>query len=148
MIPVSRIPAKLLRISLLLAMTIMVSCTFFRAPGADDCDKILERDQMKDILTDMYLLDAYLAEYQYSQPKVRDSIWHYYGGIFHKHNVTAHDFHMALECYLLDRDELDAIHEEILNRMSVMESELEYLDIEVLDDYIPDIPLGVVPDSL
>ncbi len=127
---------------------LLASCTFFRAPGTDDCEKILEREHMKDILTDMYLLDAYMTEYQHAEPKLRDSLWHYYGGVFIKHNVSPEEFRTALDCYLLDRDELNAIHEEILNRFSVMESELEYVDQDVLDEFIPDVPPGVAPDTL
>ncbi len=140
---------KVIRLMLLAAIVALASCSFFRAPGTDDCDKILERDQMTDILADMYLLDVYLTEYQHIEHKVRDSLWHYYGGIFLKHNVSAEDFRIAIDCYLLDRDALDAIHEEILNRMSVMKSELEYVDQDLFNGLVPDVPPGVaLPDSL
>ncbi|GEM_PF-1185727 len=107
------------------------SCNFFRAPGRDDCDKLLPRETMVDVLSDMYLLEAFLVEYQHVQRGVRDSSAYYYAGLFNRHGVDPAEFEAALECYLLDRREMDLIHEMMLNRLSVMESEEEQmLDID------------------
>ncbi len=108
-------------------VSLLAACTFFRAPGRDDCDKILGRDQMAAILADIYVLEAFLLEYQHVNRKVRDSARYYYGGIFYSHGVDALDFEAALDCYLLDAGEMDLIHEKMLNRLSVMESEAEPL---------------------
>ncbi len=103
------------------------ACTFFRAPGKEDCDKILSREQMADILTEIYILEAFLMEYQYIERRVTDSAKYYYGGIFRHHDVDPDDFDEALDCYLLDEREMDRIHEKMLNRLSIMESEAEQL---------------------
>lgn len=106
-------------------LLLQISCTFFRAPGRDDCDKILGREQMVAILADIYLLEAFLMEYQHVDRKVRDSSGYYYGGIFDRHGVDARDFEEALDCYLLDAREMERIHEDLLQRLSIMESEAE-----------------------
>lgn len=108
-------------------MLLFSSCNFFRAPGRDDCDKLLSRETMVDVLSDMYLLEAFLVEYQHVQRGVRDSSEYYYAGLFDRHGVEPEQFEAALECYLLDRREMDLIHEMMLNRLSVMETEEEQL---------------------
>lgn len=99
------------------------SCTFFRAPGRDDCDKILTREQMVDVLTDIYLLESFLSEYRHIDNRITDSADFYYSGVFKHHNIEAVEFEDAVNCYLLDSREMDLIHELMLNRLSVMQSE-------------------------
>ncbi len=111
---------------ILIAMCLFfASCGFFRAPGKEKCDKILPREQMTDILTDIYLLEAFLREYQHIEPDFKDSVQYYYSVLFHKHAVAIDVFEEALNCYLLDRREIDIIHETMLNRLSLIESEIE-----------------------
>lgn len=112
---------------LIASMMLFSSCNFFRAPGKDDCDKLLPRETMVDVLSDMYLLEAFLVEYQHVQEGVRDSTEYYYAGLFDRHGIDPEQFEEALECYLLDRREMDLIHEMMLNRLSVMETEEEQM---------------------
>ncbi len=116
----------LLKACVLIAMCLLVaSCGFFRAPGKHKCDKILPREQMTDILTDIYVLEAFLREYQHIEPDFNDSIQYYYRALFDKHEVDREVFEEALNCYLLDRKEIDIIHETMLNHLSLIESEVE-----------------------
>ncbi len=111
------------RFALLLGMVFIVSCTFFRAPGKDDCEKLLGRQQMVEILTDIYLLEGFIAEYQYQGYTISDSAETYYARVFQKHNLDPQLFEESLACYLLDRQEMDIIHEMMLNNLSIMEGE-------------------------
>lgn len=113
--------ARLFLVSALLLT--LAACTFFRAPGRDDCDKILGREKMADILTDIYLLEAFMLEYQHIERRIRDSANHYYRGIFDHYGIDPADFDEALSCYLLDIHEMERIHEKMLSRLSIMESE-------------------------
>lgn len=124
----------------LILVSIFSSCRFFRAPGKDDCDKILPRDMMVEVLTDIYLLEAFLAEYQHIERRVRDSASYYYGGIFSAHGLDPFEFELALSCYLLDRNEMDLIHEMMLNRLSMMESEVEQQFLDQEADFNEMIP--------
>ena len=116
---------KPFRLFLIVVITFwMTACGFFRAPGKDKCDKILSREKMTNILTDIYLLEAYIREQQQFDRSINDSINYYYHRMLRQYNVELSLFETALDCYLLDRQEMDAIHEEMLNRLSIKESEI------------------------
>ncbi len=109
-------------------LSVMVtSCNFFRAPGKDKCDKIIPLKKMTDILEDVYLLEAYMISSQSSHMHGRDSVMYYYGGLFEKHGVTKWEFEMALNCYLLNERDMLTIHEEILQRFSLLQSKAEQI---------------------
>ena len=108
---------------ILMLAFLFASCGFFRAPGKDKCDKILSKSQMTDILIDIYMLEAFIREYQQIEPKAKDSAFYFYEALFKRHSVERHVFEEALDCYLLDRRDMDTIHEEMLNRLSLIESE-------------------------
>ncbi len=103
---------------------------------------------MTNILTDIYLYETFVREYQQLEPAIRDSVKYHYAGIFQYYDVESAVFQEALDCYLLDQREMDAIHEEILNRLSIMESEVQQVEDDALDDYVPDRPLSTPPDTL
>jgi hypothetical protein len=108
--------------AILMLAFLVTSCNFFRAPGKDKCDKIISIKKMIDILEEVYLLEAYLLEPKSSQIHNEDSVIYYYGGLFEKHGVTKWEFEMALNCYLLNEKDMLTIHEELLNRFSILQS--------------------------
>lgn len=101
----------------------LASCGFFRSPGKDRCDKKLSKEQMTDILTDIYMLEAYIREYQRTEPAAKDSAKYFFEVLFLRHGVEKSVFEKALDCYLLDREAMEIIHEDILTRLSLIESE-------------------------
>ena len=115
---------KLLMIILVAALT---ACGFFRAPGKDSCDKILSREQMTEILTDVYFLEVYIREIRHYADELDDSVKVFYQALFQKHGIEFETFQEALDCYLLDRREMELIHEKILNELSIRESKAERL---------------------
>jgi hypothetical protein len=114
---------KSLIILLVTLVSLMGGCNFFRSPGKETCEKIISRQKMTQILTDVYLLEGYLIDVQITRPKVRDSAAWYYSQIFQKHDITYEVFDQALSCYLLHADEIALIHEEILNDLSIRMTE-------------------------
>lgn len=126
---------------LIFLLLFLAGCTFFRAPGRDRCDKILSREKMTDLLTDIYLLEGYLLELQSINPQLQDSIADYYAGLLDRHDVTYQEFEQALSCYLLHEREMQQIHEDVLQRFSIMESQSE--------PFMPDSqpPGSQMPDS-
>lgn len=115
------------RLILLVLITGFASCGFFRAPGKDSCDKILSREKMTEILTDVYLLEALLREYRQETEAADDSAAVFYRTLFLNHDVDPELFQQALDCYLLDKREMELIHEQILSDLSVREGEAESL---------------------
>ncbi len=105
------------------ALILLGSCGFFRAPGKDRCEKILPMEKMTAILTDVYLLEGFLAEESGYNPEITDSAKYFYAWVFDKHNTSYEEFQDALDCYLLHRSDMEKIHEEMLNRFSIMEGE-------------------------
>ncbi|MFO7977134.1 MAG: DUF4296 domain-containing protein [Bacteroidales bacterium] len=98
---------------------LMWGCHFFTAPGKDECDKIISREEMIAVLTDVYLMEGYLLDMQNSRPEIRDSAAFFYSRVFDKHGITYETFDEALNCYLLHREEMMAIHESILSELSI-----------------------------
>jgi hypothetical protein len=113
------------RIYIIISVIALAGCTFFQAPGKDRCDKIISREKMTGILTDVYLLEGYLLELQVSRPNIRDSAAFFFQTLFEKHDISYETFNKALSCYLLHRDDIEKIHEDILNQLSIMLSETQ-----------------------
>lgn len=116
----------MLRLPIILSLLLIVaSCGFFRSPDKERCRSILPREKMTDMLTDIYLLEAYLSDKQTYYHETRDSVDYYFAAIYQKHGVHYNEFKQALDCYLLHRSEMELIHEEILNRLSIKQSEAD-----------------------
>jgi hypothetical protein len=108
---------------------------------------------MTDLLTDIYLMEGFLMELQPFNPGIQDSLANYYAGLLDKHGVSFQDFEQALACYLLHEREMQLIHEEILQRYSIMESQVEpfmpesQAPVEAPDDRLNSEYREVQPDK-
>lgn len=85
---------------------------------------MISREKMTDLLTDMYILEGFFQEVKVASSHMQDTIIYYYGGLFEKHGVTRWEFQEALACYLLHEKEMQKIHDEVLQRLSIYESEI------------------------
>ncbi len=79
---------------------------------------------MIDLLTEVFLLEAHIG-HQQPMTNIRDSIPHLYGGLFQKHGVTADKFEKAFECYMLDRDLMNSVLDEVLSNISIARSKAD-----------------------
>jgi len=136
--------AALQRFIILSLIIIAGACNFFRSPGKDKCDKIVSREKMTDILTDVYLMEGYLQETSIVSYQTYDSIMYYYAGLFDKHGITRHIFIEALSCYLLNENDIHVIHDSVLQRLSILESGLSLLSAEPVDEAGACFPLVFV----
>lgn len=141
---------KITRILLILLTLLIGGCNFFRAPGTDDCDKIIPQNKMMDLLAEVYMLEAFLQEAKSSSPGLQDTIRYYYAGLFLKHGVTHWEFDQALRCYLLSEADMLEIHDEILRRFSIYETEIRYIGSEgsYLDEDFTPLVFTLPEDSL
>ncbi len=98
----------------------LLSCTFFSGKGK--CERLIEKEKMVEIMTDLYLLEAYIQITARSRPEIQDSLHYLYAGLFKKHDISRETFNKALECYSLDRDKMAYLNEEVLNNISIIES--------------------------
>jgi len=101
------------------------SCGFFRSAERERCNRILSEEQLTLILLDLYLTEGFLSEKQSLLRYPVDSVRYYFDGVFEQHQVSFETFKEALTCYLLRQEEMEAIHEEILNRITIMQSEVQ-----------------------
>lgn len=108
------------------AVIFLGGCNFFRAPGKDSCAKIISKQKMVDLLSDIYLMEAFLQTEKMGSPHYEDTVMYYYAGLFQRHEISRETFREALSCYLLHEKEIQDIHEEIMQRYSMLESELAF----------------------
>ncbi len=98
----------------------LLSCTFFSGRGK--CERLISKEKMVEIMTDMYLLEAYIQVTARTRPEITDSVHYLYAGLFNEHDVTKETFDKAFECYSLDREKMEYLNEEVLNNISIIES--------------------------
>jgi hypothetical protein len=110
---------KLILSLVFLLILFLAGCNFF---GVNGCR--LDRRTMVNVLTDVFLLESQLSQHQ-SIYDTRDSIAHYYAGIFKKHNITSEQFDKAFECYLLDEQDMIWIMDEVLSSLSIIQSRID-----------------------
>ncbi len=99
---------------------LLPSCNFFIGKGK--CERIIEKEKMVEIMTDIYLLEAYIQINARTRPEIEDSLHYFYSGLFKKYDISVETFDKALECYLLDKDKISYLNEEVLNNISIIES--------------------------
>ncbi len=99
---------------------------------SSQCERIIEKDKMIEILTDMYLLEAYIHNELDIKAfhKKRDTTPYFYATLFNKHDVSKDVFDKAFHCYASDRKEIDYINEEVINTISLMHSKESQKEVE------------------
>ncbi len=111
------------RISILLILALSFSaCNWFSSENK--CEKHLDRRTMANLLTDVFLLESQISN-QPAAAEIRDSVAHYYAGIFDKYGITYEDFEKAFECYLLDQENMAWVMDEVLSAISIQQSKLD-----------------------
>jgi hypothetical protein len=105
-----------------LILLFIISCGVFDRPHP--CQQIINKETMATIVTEAFLLESYLSSHK-SSMIVRDSVPYYYAAIFQKHGVTHKEFDEALRCYLLDRDQMNWLLDDVLSILSIEQSRTE-----------------------
>lgn len=98
------------------------ACTWFSSEN--ECEQHLDRRTMANILTDVFLLESQISN-QPASLEIRDSVAHYYAGIFDKYEISYLEFEKAYECYLLDQDNMAWVMDEVLSAISIQQSKLD-----------------------
>ncbi len=120
---------KLSKISLLLFLPgflLMPSCELLT--GKTKCERIIEKDKMVNIMVDKYLLESYIKVHSRKNPSVEDSVHYYYRNLFNKHNISKKTFDKAFECYSMDKELAINLQEEVMNKISIIESKKHKYD--------------------
>ncbi len=128
---------------IVMVLFLFSTCTFFSSKSK--CERIIEKDKMVDVMTDIYLLEAYIQITSRSRSSIRDSVDYLYAGLFDKHNITKETYDKAFECYSLDRELMLGISEEVFNTISIIESQKQ--DDETVADDEPALKEIPLPDD-
>lgn len=116
---------KIILVLMAMVLPTMSGCSYFRSPAREkDCEKLLPRHTMIDLLTDVYLLESFMVEERLYTAPNRDTLVYYYAGLFEKYGVDPWVFEQTLDCYLRQTANMLQINEEILNRLLILESEV------------------------
>lgn len=112
-------------IVVILSLFLLTSCRFFQSAEREVCKKILSKEQMTDILFDLYITEGFLTERQAQLAFPQDSVAIFFDGILEKHQVSFQTFQEALNCYLMHPLDLEIIHEALLTRLKVERTRLQ-----------------------
>ena len=112
-------------IVVILSIFLLSSCRFFQSAEREVCKKILSKEQMTDILYDIYVTEGFLTERQAQLVIPQDSVAIFFDGIMEKHQVSFQTFQEALNCYLMHPLDLEVIHEALLTRLKVERTRLQ-----------------------
>jgi hypothetical protein len=100
----------------------IVSCGLYQ--DENPCSKHLDRQTMVNIVTEVFLLESYVATHS-SAASIRDSVPYYYAGIFQKYGTDARGFEDAFKCYLLDREQMNLLLDDVLSTLSIAQSKAQ-----------------------
>ena len=89
---------------------------------SNPCGSKMEKEKFIEVMTDVYLVEAYLETLHASKENINDSVSFYYNVLFSKHSIEKAQLKEAVECYVLERELMTEIHDEVLNSLSLMEA--------------------------
>jgi hypothetical protein len=98
------------------------SCTWFSSEKP--CHKIIKKQTMVKILTDVFLLESQFSQYQ-SPTGIMDSIPYFYAAVFAKYDITSQQFDEAFECYMLDKENMTLLMDDVLSSISIIQSRMD-----------------------
>ncbi len=103
----------------LMIVMLLTSCSYFEKNSS--CDDIMEREKFVAIMTDVYMIEAYFEIVHIGSDDLKDSIALYYNSLFKEHNTNREQLIDAINCYVLDREMINTIHDEVINSLILME---------------------------
>jgi hypothetical protein len=84
----------------------------------------MDRQTMVNIVAEVFLLESYVSTHS-SAASIRDSVPYYYAGIFQKYETDAKVFEAAFKCYLLDKDQMNLLMDDVLSTLSIAQSKAQ-----------------------
>lgn len=89
-------------------------------------DDLIDRDKLVLVITDMEIAESTIREKLNLGQEIDGLQEEYYYAIFEKHDITKEQLDNSMAYYKQDLDELNDIYEEVITRLSVMESEVQH----------------------
>ncbi|MFW5792795.1 MAG: DUF4296 domain-containing protein [Bacteroidota bacterium] len=98
------------------------SCSFFKNEQ-NPCDHLMEKDSLVDVLTELYIIETYLETLNLRDEEAKlDSVSLYYNSLFYRHNISKEELTEILNCYVMEEELINEVHDEVINSISILES--------------------------
>lgn len=111
-------------------LLLLVSCNRMEGLFSNRPSDVISKSQMVDVLVDMQLVESALRT-STVQPARGDSLLQKtYIRLFKKHHITKEQFEASLQYYIQDIEQLDAIYNEVISRLTAMEAERQLTSIK------------------
>jgi hypothetical protein len=89
-------------------------------------DDLIEVEKMVNIIAEVEIAESALRQKQNYGHEINRLKEEYYTAIFNKYEVTKDQFDRSLAFYKKDLETIDAIYEQVITRLSVIESEVQH----------------------
>lgn len=86
---------------------------------------LIDRDQLVLIIVDVEIAESALRQKQNVGHEIKNIKESYYYSIFTKYEVTREQFDSSMTYYKQDPEVMDKIYEDVITKLSVMESEIQ-----------------------
>ena len=87
-------------------------------------DNILTREQMVDVLKDIYIAEAKIARLSLNKDSAQVVYRYYEDSIFHRKGLNDSIYNYSLNYYMRTPDELDKIYEAVLDSLNLQKQKL------------------------
>ena len=88
-------------------------------------DYVIPFNNMVDIIVEIHITDGLLTSSKVRRELIKLDTTNYYDAILNKYNYKRQDFDTSLYYYTKNIEQYDLIYDEVLNRLSEIESKLE-----------------------
>lgn len=113
---------RIAQLILVMVVAMLASC-WQENPQGTKPDGLVPKQELMDLMVDLYLAESAnnmrMLEKDTTLPKYAE----FFKAVLEKHNVTAQDYENSLKYYAENPDEINAIYDEVLQRLTKMESE-------------------------
>lgn len=88
-------------------------------------ENVIPFDDMVDIIVDIHITDGIVTTSKIRRQLIANDSTNFYNAIFDNYSYTRKDFDTSLYYYSKNINQYDLIYDEVLNRLSKIESELK-----------------------
>ncbi len=110
------------KISLFFVLILLLSCHSKKEATQPDFGKILDHNQMTEVLVDFYLIEANLANGVQDEAYLKQYTAHYYRYFYKKHKINRQQFSKSMEYYCFHTKELTQIYNDVIIHLAAMQS--------------------------
>jgi hypothetical protein len=112
---------------------LLLSCYHENHPKVDTPEHLISRDDMVNVLTDIYVTEGILTYHRMNQESTDEISTNYYKKVFQEHQITHRILKDNLRYYNSSPEEMEEILDEVLAKLSKMQAEITAMKEDVHD---------------